>query len=47
MTIKPNCWNEHGALKTVVVTPPSVWDVPDQKTATDVLWENMFKLMKL
>lgn len=39
MTINPNCWSEHGELKTVVVTAPSVWDVSDQQTATDVQWE--------
>ncbi|MCR8847732.1 arginine deiminase family protein [Rossellomorea sp. SC111] len=37
--IHPNCWNEHGELKTVMVCPPSSVDVPDQRTADYVGWE--------
>lgn len=39
MNLQPNCWNEHGELKTVIVCCPSDLDVPDQQTATDVQWE--------
>lgn len=37
--IHPNCWNEHGELKTVMVCSPSSVDVPDQKTADYIGWE--------
>ncbi|MGG4169517.1 arginine deiminase family protein [Rossellomorea vietnamensis] len=37
--IHPNCWNEHGELKTVMVCSPSSVDVPDQRTADYVGWE--------
>ncbi|MGG3912523.1 arginine deiminase family protein [Rossellomorea vietnamensis] len=37
--IHPNCWNEHGELKTVLVCSPSSVDVPDQRTADYVGWE--------
>lgn len=39
MNVKPNCWNEQGELKTVIVCSPAQLDVPDQQTATDVQWE--------
>lgn len=37
--IHPNCWSEHGELKTVVVCSPSSLDIPDQRTADYVGWE--------
>ncbi|MDO6658308.1 arginine deiminase family protein [Anaerobacillus sp. 1_MG-2023] len=46
MNIHPNCWNEYGELKTVVVCSPSHLDVPDQQTATDVQWEKTVKQKK-
>ncbi|MCA0173802.1 arginine deiminase family protein [Bacillus sp. RAR_GA_16] len=46
MNIQPNCWNEYGSLKTVVVCSPSHLDVPDQQTATDVQWEKAVKQKK-
>ncbi|WP_456274812.1 arginine deiminase family protein [Bacillus sp. AK031] len=39
ITIQPNCWNEHGELKSVIVCSPSTLDVPDKQTAKDVQWE--------
>ncbi|MGM7700444.1 arginine deiminase family protein [Pseudalkalibacillus sp. Hm43] len=39
LNITPSCWSETDTLKTVVLCPPAVLDVPDQQTATDVLWE--------
>ncbi len=46
MNIHPNCWNEYDELKTVVVCSPSILDVPDQQTATDVQWEKAVKQKK-
>ena len=46
MNIHPNCWNEYEELKTVVVCSPSILDVPDQQTATDVQWEKAVKQKK-
>ncbi|TKD67499.1 arginine deiminase family protein [Pseudalkalibacillus hwajinpoensis] len=46
MNIHPNCWNESDELKTVVVCSPSILDVPDQQTATDVQWEKAVKQKK-
>ncbi|WRP06042.1 arginine deiminase family protein [Rossellomorea aquimaris] len=37
--IHPNCWSEHGELKTVMVCSPSSLDIPDQRTADYVGWE--------
>ncbi|MCA1065075.1 arginine deiminase family protein [Rossellomorea sp. AcN35-11] len=37
--IHPNCWNEHGELKTVMVCSPSSLDIPDQRTADYIGWE--------
>ena len=37
--INPNCWSEHGELKTVLVCSPSSNDIPDQRTADYVGWE--------
>jgi arginine deiminase len=37
--IHPNCWSEHGELKTVMVCTPSSLDIPDQRTADYVGWE--------
>ncbi|NMH69024.1 arginine deiminase [Bacillus sp. RO3] len=37
--ILPNCWSEHGELKTVMVCSPSSLDIPDQRTADYVGWE--------
>ncbi|TMU84430.1 arginine deiminase [Bacillus sp. BHET2] len=37
--INPNCWSEHGELKTVMVCSPSSNDIPDQRTADYVGWE--------
>nr|WP_299744003.1 arginine deiminase family protein [uncultured Rossellomorea sp.] len=39
LKINPNCWSEHGELKTVLVCSPSTSDVPDQRTADYVGWE--------
>lgn len=46
MNIHPSCWNECDELKTVVVCSPSILDVPDQQTATDVQWEKAVKQNK-
>lgn len=46
MNIHPSCWNESDELKTVLVCSPSLLDVPDQQTATDVQWENPVKHKK-
>ena len=46
MDIHPNCWNEYGELKVVVVCSPSHLDVPDQQTAKDVQWEKAVKQKK-
>ncbi|MGE6754376.1 arginine deiminase family protein [Rossellomorea sp. NPDC071047] len=37
--IHPNCWSEHGELKTVMLCSPSSLDIPDQRTADYVGWE--------
>ncbi|WP_347552696.1 arginine deiminase family protein [Pseudalkalibacillus hwajinpoensis] len=39
MKFNLNCWNEQDELKTVVVCSPSILEVSDQQTATDVQWE--------
>lgn len=39
MKLKPNCWNEHDELKSVVVCSPTSLSIPDQQTATDIRWE--------
>lgn len=39
LNIDPSCWSETDTLKSVIICPPSVLDVPDMQTATDVLWE--------
>lgn len=39
INIQPNCWNEHGELKAVIVCSPTTLDVPDKQTAKDVQWE--------
>ncbi|WP_409250804.1 arginine deiminase family protein [Bacillus sp. SCS-153A] len=39
INIQPNCWNEHGELKAVIVCSPTALDVPDKQTANDVQWE--------
>ncbi len=46
MNIQPNCWNEYGQLKSVIVCSPSILDVPDQQTATDVQWEKAVRQKK-
>ncbi|BCB05567.1 arginine deiminase family protein [Bacillus sp. KH172YL63] len=44
--INPNCWSEHGELKTVLVCSPSSNDIPDQRTADYVGWEKPVKQEK-
>ncbi|SFJ42740.1 arginine deiminase [Halobacillus dabanensis] len=36
--LKPNCWNEHDELKSVIVCSPTTLSIPDSQTATDVRW---------
>lgn len=38
VSVKPNCWSEHGELEAVLVCPPSIADVPTLKIAEDVQW---------
>jgi arginine deiminase len=39
MKLKPNCWNEHDELKSVIVCSPTILSVPDQQTAKDLRWQ--------
>lgn len=37
-SFQPSCWSEHEELKVVMLCAPSKLDVPDLKTAENVLW---------
>lgn len=39
MKLNPNCWNEYDELKSVIVCTPSILNVPDKHTASDLRWE--------